>query len=49
MTEPEKISVSFGFSKKSEKKVLQNAIENETTQEQDTEYVTSLEDRQLKR
>ncbi|WAR26957.1 GPKOW-like protein [Mya arenaria] len=49
MTEPEKVSVSFGFSKKSEKKVLKRTINDEEKKYlEETDYVTSLEDKEVK-
>ncbi|XP_052284574.1 G-patch domain and KOW motifs-containing protein-like [Dreissena polymorpha] len=45
MSEEGKTSISFGFSKKSEKKTLTSSISEQETNE--TEFITSLEDREV--
>lgn len=50
MDDKTKQTVSFGFSKKSEKKVLTKKNENNDNRtEEETEFITSVEDKEVKR
>ena len=48
---PEKISVSFGFAKKKESKTIKsvNISEEERKEDVGTDFITSLEGKQVKR